>query len=152
MKKLLPLILLALLPSCGTFGDISRAAASARDMIGHIQKSYEQLKPSIDTAVSTATRLVDEGQRIYDKSAEMVESMKQTAAELKEMERQAYAEADEDGDGDLNLKERLAYWALLAGGGFEVSRRKLKQTQQQFAELTGKIDHERAKRKAAEAS
>ena len=149
----LPLILsLFLLTSCGMLANMSEGISSARQMLGEVNKTYQELKPSIDSAVSTTKNLIADGKRIYEQGTEIASELKSTGAEFRNMSAEARAKADKDGDGELSLMERLAYLITLGGGAAEIARRKLKATKNQFAALTGKVDHERAKRKQAEAA
>lgn len=128
MLRKIPIVLfLLLLTSCGALSNLSRNFADARGMIS-------DLKPVIAEAL-------DNSQAIYDQGVEMV-------AELKQMKTAAFKKADKDGDGNLDLLERITYLVLLGGGAAEIVRRKMKSTQAQIAQLHGRVDHERSKRKS----
>lgn len=144
MKHFFLISLLFVLPSCGSFfQDLSASVSGARDMISELHSSYKELKPSIDSAVDIAKRTVESGKALADEFAA-------TKAELKALERESFVAADKDKDGELDWLERLAYLGMLGGGAAEMARRKMKSTQVEFANLTGRIDYERAKRKNLE--
>ena len=128
MLRKIPIVLfLLLLTSCGALSNLSKNFADAQGMIS-------DLKPVIAKAL-------DNSQAIYDQGVEMV-------AELKQMKAAAFKKADKDGDGNLDLLERITYLVLLGGGAAEVVRRKMKSTQSQIAQLHARVDHERSKRKS----
>ena len=127
LRKIPVVLFLLLMTSCGALSNLSKNFDEARGMIS-------DLKPVIAEAL-------DNGQAIYNQGKELV-------AEMKTMEKAAFKKADKDGDGDLDLYERITYLALLAAGGVEVTRRKMKATQSQIAQLHNRVDHERSKRKA----
>jgi len=141
MRTLL-ILSLFMLTSCGTLSSLSESISKTRDLLGKVQETYQELKPSIDDAVSTTKSLIADGKAIYEQGSEL-------AGELKSMNAEARAKADTDGDGELDWTERIAYLAMLGGGAGEIARRKMKATQNQFASLTGKLEHERSKRKGA---
>lgn len=138
MRSLIVILSLFMLTSCGTFANLSEGISNAREMIGDLNETYKELKPSIDAAVEGTKGLIAD--------------VKSTGEEFRSMSAEARANADKDGDGNLDWMERLAYMITLGGGAAEIARRKMKATQAQFAALTGRVDHERAKRKEAAAS
>lgn len=71
-------------------------------------------------------------------------------SELRKVQAEARAKADVDGDGVLSSTEMLTYGGLLTAGVGELARRKFKSLQGQVEEANARVDHERAKRKAAE--
>ncbi len=135
-----PLLILPLLflTSCGSLSNLSEGMSKGREMLGEIQRTYDELKPSIDIAIDTTMKLIVEGKQIAD--------------EIKAMSAEAKKNADKDGDGELSLMERLAYIITLVGGLAEYARRKMKGTQESVALLHARIDRERTKRKANEAT
>lgn len=144
MKHFFLISLLFMLPSCRAFfSDLSSGVSSAREMLSELNSSYKELKPSIDSAIDIAKRTVESGKILADEFAA-------TKAELKALERKSFVAADKDKDGTLDWLERLAYLGMLGGGAAEIARRKLKATRTEFANLTGRIDYERAKRKNLE--
>lgn len=70
--------------------------------------------------------------------------------EIRKVQAEARAKADTDGDGALSPTEMVTYGGLLTAGMAELARRKFKSIQGQVEEANARVDHERAKRKAAE--
>jgi hypothetical protein len=139
----LGLLLLFSFTSCGTIGNLSESIGSARDILGEIQDTYAELKPSIDKAVESTKSLIEDSQG-------MIEVVKDTSEELKEMNSEAFISADKDKSGDLDWKEKLAYWVMLGGGAAEIGRRKLKSLTDGVSKVHDRVDYERGKRKDLE--
>lgn len=135
MLRKIPIVLfLLLMTSCGAFSNLSKNFAEAKGMI-------RDLKPIVADALNA-------GQDIYDQGVELIAVAKDTVTELKTMEKASFKKADKDGDGNLDFMERIAYLVMLAAGGVEITRRKMKSTQAQIAQLHARVDHERSKRKS----
>lgn len=143
LSMALGLLLLFMLPSCGTMGNLSEGIGSARDILGEIQETYAELKPSIDKAVESTKSLIEDSQG-------MIEIVKGTSDELKELNKEAFISADKDKSGDLDWMEKLAYMIALGGGAAEIGRRKLKSLTEGVAKVHQRVDHERSKRKELE--
>ena len=83
---------------------------------------------------------------------EMLGEVRESIVEFKDMSAEAKKTADKDGDGNLDLMERLAYLLALGGGAAEIVRRRMKKTNESVDVLHARIDRERTKRKANEAA
>lgn len=152
LRKIPVVLFLLLMTSCGALSNLSKNFAEAQGMI-------RDLKPVVADIIDSVAGTIEEGEKIRNQGAELfdtvkevagtlIEDMKDTVAEMKAMEKASFKKADKDGDGNLDFMERITYLVMLAAGGAEVARRKMKKTQEQIAELHGRVDHERSKRKS----
>lgn len=146
MLRKIPIVLfLLLLTSCGAFSNLSKNFSDARGMIS-------DLKPVIAKALDNSQALYDQGVEMVVEAKKMgdllVFEVRAASSEFKQMKAAAFKKADKDGDGNLDLLERITYLVLLGGGAAEIVRRKMKSTQAQIAQLHGRVDHERSKRKS----
>lgn len=126
MRIYLVTLVLFLFTSCGAFSDLSQGLADGREMLGELKQDYNSMKDGFD---------------------EGLKELQETKAELSAMKEEAFKKADKDGDGELDWKEKLLYWALLGGGGIELARRKIKGLQGNVDLAFRRVDEERAKRK-----
>ena len=133
MKTLILIPFLFMLASCGTFSNLSEGIAKGREIVTDIQEAYEDLKPIADKLIESGKGIADDiknGMEVYESLKDDMEELKD---ELKELDKEAFAKADKDGDGELDWMERIAYLMLLGGGGVEVARRKLKKLKEDRA-------------------
>lgn len=123
MKPLLALLLfplLLILPSCGAL-----ALQGQGEKLDRVDRGLEQVSKGLTEIVTS------------------VEEIKAAKAEAREA-------ADVNKDGKLDPTEMLTYGGLLAAALAEMARRKMKALQGNIEEVNGRVDHERAQRKAAE--
>lgn len=145
--------------------EIAASIGSAKEVIGFVREMVDKVKPMIEKADFGGI-----GQ-MASQLMSMKDELKSSMAELKAANSAAFEKADKNKDGQLSgIGEWLAY--LLAGGAgaAEIVRRLLKRVRDQALSATaesqqavmaavqghverldGRIDHERAKRKEAEA-
>ena len=158
--------LLLMFASCGTFGNLSEGIAEGRKLLTDINSTISAVQPEVEKSIDSAKKLYDESKELFDgakllsgdaadlyaKGKILMDEAKDVKAEISSLKESSFKEADKDGDGNLDFLEKIAYWVLLAGGGLEAARRKLKSINTQFDSVNGRIEHERSKRKASETS
>lgn len=144
MIRSLSLVLLSLvlvLPSCGTFSNLSDGIAKGREVVADLQKGYEELKPLVKELMDGGKDIAGDvaGALAYYETLrkDITREMDELKSELKALDKEAFKKADKDGDGDLDWIERLAYLLLLGGGSLEIGRRKLKQLKEQASGASG---------------
>lgn len=156
--------LLLMFASCGALGNLSKGIEDGQKLLSDINSTYQKVKPEIDESVDSAKKLYAEGKELFDgaklisgnaadlyaKGKIILDEAKGVKAEISALKKDAFKEADKDGDGSLDFMEKIAYWVLLAGGGLEAARRKLKSITGQITTVNDRVDHERSKRKASE--
>ena len=120
MKRIVLLAVLALLPVLAG----CRAIAAA----GDVARQYDDLKPKIEAGIEAGKQAVEIGQKALIVAQE-------TAAEVKQIEAKARADADTNGNSKLDPNEWLNYASLLALGLSEYARRKANATQKETDEL-----------------
>lgn len=122
MKRFIPLFVpLLLLPSCGALAGLQQA-----DRLDKVDRTLEKVGDGLTEVVETVT-------------------------ELRQIQTTARAQADVNQDGKLDPTEMLTYGGLVAAALAEMARRKLKAVEGKAEEANGRVEFERAKRKAAEA-
>lgn len=119
MKYALLLPLLFILPACGSFSNVVEAIRDGREIVRDLRETYEDLKPVVEEIVGD----VKDAAELYENIKDEMSSIKD---DLKELDAEAFAQADKDGDGELDWLERIAYYLLIGGGSLEIGRRKLK--------------------------
>lgn len=100
--------LVCVLTGCQAIAAAQDAASKYREL----EARYEQVAPQVEAAI--------------DAGKEAITAAKETADEFKQMQQEARIKADTDGDGKLNWQEMIGYLALVASGGTELARRKLR--------------------------
>lgn len=158
--------ILLMFASCGAFADLSKGLSDGRQMLSDMNKTYQTVKPEIDESVDAAKKLYAEGKELFDgaklmsgsasdlyaKGKVLLDEAKSVKAEISAVKAEAFKKADKDGDGNLDFYEKIVYMVLLAGGALEAARRKMKSIMGQITTVNDRVDHERSKRKASEAS
>lgn len=146
MRNFIAAVTLFLLTSCSA---LSEGIAEGRELLTKLNDTVDKIKPQIEETIKTGAEIVASG-------AEVIEAAKELKTEFSAMKADAFKKADKDGDGDLNFGERLQYWLLLAAGAASIGvgvKRKFAGLQTlitgEVANLNGRVDHERAKRKEA---
>lgn len=127
---------LMLLVSCGAIPQLGATLAQTRGAVNDLNASQAEIKPEVS--------------RVAESVSQLTAAATSLASDMKTMERESLQKADKDGDGNLDMMERIMYLLLLGGGAAEVARRKMKGTQGQIQSLHGRIEHEREKRKVLE--
>lgn len=127
MRYLLILPMLFMLASCGTLGNLSDAIAKSREILNDVQETYKEVKPLAEDMIEAGKDIADDVNAAMTTYKSLKDELAATRDELKALDKEAFAKADKDGDGDLDFGERLIYWLLLGGGSLEIGRRKLKQ-------------------------
>lgn len=136
MRRLYPLLMLMLLllPSCGTFSNLSDAIAKGKEIATDLRDTYREIKPVADDLIESGKEIADDvkdAMRVYEG---LKDELSATRDELKALDKEAFEKADKDGDGELDWMERLMYLALLGGGSLEIGRRKLKSLKEKAAQ------------------
>tara|TARA_R110002094_G_scaffold220250_1_gene192796 strand:- start:31367 stop:31792 length:426 start_codon:yes stop_codon:yes gene_type:complete len=126
MKTLILIPFLFMLASCGTFSNLSEAIGKGKEIVTEIQDVYADLKPIADDLIESGKGIAGDIQDSMELYESLKDEMGDLGDELKDLNKEAFAKADKDGDGELDWMERLAYLMLLGGGGAEMARRKLK--------------------------
>ena len=119
MRYAILLPLLFILPACGSFSNIVEAIRDGREIARDIRETYDELKPVVEDIVDD----VKDAAELYENIKDEMSTIRD---DLKELDAEAFAQADKDGDGKLDWLERIAYYLLIGGGSLEIGRRKLK--------------------------
>lgn len=123
----IPLLLLFALPSCGTFSNLSEAIGEGKEVVSDINDAYQDLKPIAEDLIESGKGIADDVKDAMEVYEGLKDEMSDLKGELRDLDAEAFAKADKDGDGELDWMERLTYLLLLGGGSLEIGRRKLKQ-------------------------
>lgn len=151
MRFFVVLALLALLcTGCSTFQDASKTLSDTRDLLDRFEDVTDDIIPAVDETIQAGSEIISEAEKLSELDVELLEvlgpaleELKGAKEELSEVKQQAFEQADKDEDGNLDWLERIIYLVLLGGGGLGLAGGKIKN-------ITGRIEHERRKRKELE--
>lgn len=126
------LLALFLLPSCSFLDQV-------RQGLEQTQMGNEMTASRVEGALVKANEVVQAANGVYAE-------IRDTAREVGDLHERAKAQADTDGDGELDPSEWMGYLSLLAAGGVGLAQRKSSK------DLNARVDHERRRRKEMGAS
>lgn len=148
MKHIILALALVLMPSCSTFQKLKEGIESTREVLVEVRDTVRQVRPVVSKIVEDGKVLAENSKELLFNGATIVKDLSEKLPEIKQAARSS---ADRNQDGELSWGERIGYITALLAGIVAFLRRKLKGSEDGLAALNARIDHERQRRKEAEA-